>query len=449
MTHMQHNNLAGRSAIVATILAVTLAGGVQAEPDASCGATQGPVRFSGVIQGGDVLPPLSEVDAIASGWYHGIAILDDGSLASWGDDSFGQCSPPEAIGAGEQRVVDVAAGEFHTIALLADGSVVAWGGNDDGQVDVPDGLVQPGNPVIQVDAGNRYSAALRADGSVLQWGYQVCDEVPADDSGNPIVRINCGATSTSAVRADGTWSILCSDFLPESPEPIRDVRLLGIGDTNYVIGITKSGDLMYPFPNGEWSIYPQDPPIVQLRGCGDVWATLHEDGSLIIRDLWQTQYPARDAHVDAVDLRNGLSTRRSIEMGRYHVMSLVAEGDCDGSGVSDAEEIADGTAPDCDGDGVIDACAAAAGLVPDCDGNQVPDSCDIAEGADDRNGNGIPDACEFARGDLNLDGCVDGEDLGRFFAAWGDPESPVGDLDGDGRIDGVDLGLLLTNWGCG
>lgn len=32
---------------------------------------------------------------------------------------------------------------------------------------------------------------------------------------------------------------------------------------------------------------------------------------------------------------------------------------------------------------------------PDCNGNGVPDECDIADGtSDDLNGNGIPDECE-------------------------------------------------------
>ncbi|MCH2160668.1 MAG: hypothetical protein MK085_02220 [Phycisphaerales bacterium] len=433
MTRIQHHMSVGRGAIVAALLAMTVSAGVHGGADDTCGATQGPVRFSGVIQGGDVLPPLAEVEAIASGWYHGVAILGDGSLAFWGDDSFGQCSPPEGVGSGEQRVVGVAGGQFHTIALLADGSVVAWGGNDDGQLDVPDGLVQPGNPVIQVDAGNRYSAALRADGSVLQWGDQVCDETPADDNNNPITRINCGANATSAVRADGAWEILCSDFLPESPEPITitDVVLFGVDEGNYVVALSADGDLFSVSPNGEWFVISTpDSPIVQVRGCATIMATLQEDGSAHVVDTSQLGLIDPEAFVDATDLRNGLSSRRSIELGAYHLVTLVDEGDCDGSGVSDAEEIADGT-------------------VADCDDNGIPDSCDIALGAEDSNGNGVPDACEFAEGDLNLDGCVDGADLGIFLTAWSVPDSPVGDFDGNGVIDGADLGLLLLNWGCG
>jgi hypothetical protein len=47
--------------------------------------------------------------------------------------------------------------------------------------------------------------------------------------------------------------------------------------------------------------------------------------------------------------------------------------------------------------------------------------------------------------DLNLDGAVDGVDLGIMLASWG--QGGTGDLNGDGTIDGVDLGILLANWG--
>jgi len=54
------------------------------------------------------------------------------------------------------------------------------------------------------------------------------------------------------------------------------------------------------------------------------------------------------------------------------------------------------------------------------------------------------DAVPPANADLNLDGQVDGADLGILLAGWGG--DGVGDLDGDGQVDGADLGLLLAAW---
>ena len=57
----------------------------------------------------------------------------------------------------------------------------------------------------------------------------------------------------------------------------------------------------------------------------------------------------------------------------------------------------------------------------DCNGNGVRDECDIASGtATDANSNGIPDSCEITcASDINRDGFVDGNDLGRLLSDWG------------------------------
>jgi hypothetical protein len=160
-------------------------------------------------------------------------------------------------------------------------------------------------------------------------------------------------------------------------------------------------------------------------------------------------------------------------------VSYLGEFDCDGDGASDLCAIADGLVPDCNGNGIPDSCDIAAGtsadidsdgvpdecaedcngnglpdayeiemgLATDCNDNGIPDSCDVDSGEEgDINGNGIPDSCDLAQGDLNLDGCVDGADLGLLISLWGLPNPPIGDLNGDNMVGGADLGLLLLYW---
>jgi hypothetical protein len=54
-------------------------------------------------------------------------------------------------------------------------------------------------------------------------------------------------------------------------------------------------------------------------------------------------------------------------------------------------------------------------------------------------------------GDLNVDGVVNGADLGLMLSSWGPCGSNCSaDLNGDGVVAGADLGLLLSAWGiCG
>lgn len=88
------------------------------------------------------------------------------------------------------------------------------------------------------------------------------------------------------------------------------------------------------------------------------------------------------------------------------------------------------------------------GTSGDCNGNGVPDACDIANGfLVDLDRDGLPDECEEAScpADLDGDGVVRGGDLGRLFISWG--EGGPADLDHDGVVGGSDLGILFAAWG--
>lgn len=97
--------------------------------------------------------------------------------------------------------------------------------------------------------------------------------------------------------------------------------------------------------------------------------------------------------------QNGLAV---VDMGAYEA------GDCDGDGVSDADELASGQATDCNANAVPDACEIELqGTSPDCNGNLVPDECDA-----------------LGPGDFDADGDVDRADLWPLLAAWGGPDAP-------------------------
>lgn len=96
----------------------------------------------------------------------------------------------------------------------------------------------------------------------------------------------------------------------------------------------------------------------------------------------------------------------------------------------------------------------------DCNGNGLADSCDIAEGTSaDANGNGIPDECEvraccFADGsceDLKPTSCVASsgtpQALGVFCASGPCAPPCKGDYDMDGCVGLADIAFVITNWG--
>lgn len=86
----------------------------------------------------------------------------------------------------------------------------------------------------------------------------------------------------------------------------------------------------------------------------------------------------------------------------------------------------------------------------DCDADGQPDALQIyVNPALDANHDGALDGCPATRpADINLDGHVNGADLGLLLGAWGTDGSdqPRADINRDGRVDGSDLGLLLGSW---
>lgn len=84
----------------------------------------------------------------------------------------------------------------------------------------------------------------------------------------------------------------------------------------------------------------------------------------------------------------------------------------------------------------------------DCDGDGETNLEEIFNGAPDNDQDGVPDDCPApCLGDFNGDGSVTGADLGLMIAAWGSCSGCPEDLTGDGLVNGADLGLMIAGWG--
>lgn len=177
------------------------------------------------------------------------ALLEDGTVISWGSNDEGQLGngptgasnelgryPKPSITpvrvTGLTGIVQIAAGFKHALALKDDGTVYAWGRRDNGEVGdgEPKGLravpavgptLVPGlRDIIQIAADGGHSLALRADGHVMAWGQNRNGELgngtratgwkPTEVTGlDRVVSIAAGtggggAGVSGAVRDDGT-----------------------------------------------------------------------------------------------------------------------------------------------------------------------------------------------------------------------------------------------------
>ncbi|WP_424211042.1 RCC1 domain-containing protein [Streptomyces sp. BI20] len=149
---------------------------------------------------------------------HGLALLTDRTVQSWGSNNAGQLGDGSVFGHNAPGQVvnlsdatDIAAGGAHSLALLADKSVVAWGRNDHGQLgngtnadsSVPlrvEGLTG----VIAIAAGLSHSLALREDGTVWAWGHNTNGQLGDGSSTTRNVPSQVGGlTGVSLIAAGG------------------------------------------------------------------------------------------------------------------------------------------------------------------------------------------------------------------------------------------------------
>ena len=179
--------------------------------------------------------------------------------------------------------------------------------------------------------------------------------------------------------------------------------------------------------------------------CQIVERTLNFDG-----DSW-----AHTSDIRIIAWAQQISATSPATIYQAARMSWPFQPDCNGNGIPDAEDIADGTSLDCNGNGVPDECDLAAGTSHDCNNNGIPDECDIASGYSlDLNGNGIPDECDFAKGDLNCDHHVNFADINPFVlllscrncyeVSYPNCDWATGDINGDGNVNFADINPFVA-----
>jgi hypothetical protein len=165
------------------------------------------------------------VMAIAAGAWHSLALCSDGTIAAWGQNSSGQLGDntttarpvPVAVNTASdisalygKTVVGIAAGAFHNLALCSDGTVAAWGQNTYGQLgdttannsSVPvavntaaDVSALHGKTVVAIAAGGNDNLALCSDGTLVAWGQNTYGQAGDGTTTNRFAPVAVSTTS--------------------------------------------------------------------------------------------------------------------------------------------------------------------------------------------------------------------------------------------------------------
>ncbi|MGE0358426.1 MAG: choice-of-anchor D domain-containing protein [Burkholderiales bacterium] len=143
--------------------------------------------------------PATGVVSVSSGRFHALGLRADGTAIGYGNNTLyqlgnganGSYNPVPSIvntgpGVALQTVVALASGLGHNLALLADGSVHSWGQNTRGQLGI--GALSSGTPWAQpvlglpaaveaIGAGDEHSLATTPSGIALAWGYNNAGQI--------------------------------------------------------------------------------------------------------------------------------------------------------------------------------------------------------------------------------------------------------------------------------
>ena len=163
------------------------------------------------------------------------AIKTDGTLWTWGFNSYGQLginntidrSTPVTTFAGGTNWKQVNGGGYHNAAIKTDGTLWTWGDNNDGRLgdnttitrSTPVTTFAGGTNWKQVDCGNFHTAAIKTDGTLWTWGrnsYGQLGDNTATNRSTPVTtfaggtnwkQVACGQQFIAAIKTDGTlWT---------------------------------------------------------------------------------------------------------------------------------------------------------------------------------------------------------------------------------------------------
>jgi len=260
---------------------------------------------------------LSSVTAIAAGGADDFAVLQNGTLAGWGENKDGQLGDGTTVEKdvptlvpGLSGVRAVAVGGLtsvggHTVALMDDGTVRTWGADGRGAlgngstsqkpITVP--MAVPDlTDVVAVAAGAAYDLALRGNGTVWAWGGDAagqlglgisgpevcgrpampCSTIPREiPSLTGVTAIAAGfgsslAVSHGSVKAWGanTYGELGDGTLrgtdvPKAVGPMHDVSAVAVGEQHSVAILSGEG-------LGGGELPP--PPVTLTAGAGSLTA---------------------------------------------------------------------------------------------------------------------------------------------------------------------------------
>jgi len=170
---------------------------------------------------GTVAGPKADWIAVSSGRVVTAAIKIDGTLWTWGGNNVGQLgdgtttsrSSPGTVAGGGSTWCSASSGHCHTAAVKSDGTLWTWGYNSWGMLGdgtttsrrSPGTTAGGGTTWCAVSAGRCYTAAVKTDGTLWTWGINGYGQL---GTGNTTQRSSPGTVAGGGT----TWSKVSAGY---------------------------------------------------------------------------------------------------------------------------------------------------------------------------------------------------------------------------------------------
>ena len=224
---------------------------------------------------------LSNIKQISAGESFAIALTDDGKVLAWGQNTYGQLGNntndssgvpvyvQDENGKDIENIKQISAGSFHGLAVSNDGTVYSWGLNSYGQLGLGNKssyttptLISSISDVSKISAGYNHAVALNKYGEVYVWGSNSNGQLGLDNikTTDEPIKLNIPGTKIVDISAGKDYTALIDN----------KGRVYISGNTTNIVGVNYEN----------FAVIKDFVDIVKVA-CGDELVGINKDGNVV------------------------------------------------------------------------------------------------------------------------------------------------------------------------